>query len=71
MINESGLLELQVKVAFLEDTLSKLSDEHFQQQKDIEWLKRQNEVLSAKLETALDNSANGSDAVADERPPHY
>ena len=61
---------LQVKVAFLEDALAKLSDEYFAQQKELQQLSLTVDALIDKLSTAQD-SESGSDVVVDERPPHY
>ncbi len=69
MTIDSAVLELQVKVAFLEDALSKLSDEHFKQQRDIELLKRQNALLIEKLESTSSNSTESVTEI--EKPPHY
>lgn len=67
MTNE--LEELQVKVAFLEDTLSKLGDEFYLQQKDLLVLRAQH----ARLMNKLGNLDSQSDSVEilDESPPHY
>ena len=62
--------ELEIKVAFLEDALSKLSDEFYLQQRDLENIKSQQIALIDKL-----NSSGGDDSspteVSDGRPPHY
>ena len=62
--------DLQVKVAFLENTLSKISDEYYQQQRDLENLKRQYKVLSEKLNMVSSSDTQVSD-FSDEKPPHY
>ena len=62
--------DLEVKVAFLEDALSKLSDEHYKQQKDLEMLKNQHSMLLDRI-NRHDNSAESTASVEDERPPHY
>jgi SlyX protein len=62
--------QLEVKVAFLEDALNKLSDEHYRQQKELDGLKNQYAVLRERME----NSGQGEDSeysAEDERPPHY
>jgi len=62
--------ELEIKVAFLEDAISKLSDEFYLQQRELENLKAQQAALLDKLNS---NSAEESSAaqMPDERPPHY
>ena len=52
-----NIQDLQIKVAFLEDTLSKVSDEYYQQQRDIENLKRQYKALLEKLDLASSSDA--------------
>ena len=69
-MNNDAIQELEVKIAFLEDALNKLSDEHYAQQKEIDKLKLSYEILSEKI-----NSSGGEGAVQgslqDEVPPHY
>lgn len=60
---------LEVKVAFLENALSELSDEHYAQQKHIEQLSIKIEALLDKLAT-LEGGSKG-EITHDERPPHY
>lgn len=62
--------ELEFKVAFLEDALSKLSDEHYQQQRELDTLKAQYVSISQKLKTGFDNDDNHM-PIEDDRPPHY
>lgn len=66
----STLEELQVKVAFLEDAMTKISDEFYLQQKELFELKQQYAALVDKLRNsqAGDNQAA---EVLDETPPHY
>ncbi len=67
---ELSVQELQVKVAFLEDALSKLSDEFYAQQKELQQLALTVDALIGKL-ASTQNSEAQSDVVVDERPPHY
>ena len=62
--------ELEIKVAFLEDTLVKLSDEFYLQLRELENLKAQQTALIDKVNNnSNDESARGE--ILDERPPHY
>lgn len=71
MTDSDQALELmQIKVAFLEDTVTKLSDEFYQQQREIEKLKSQYAAMVEKLRTQ-ENNDNNAEEVLDERPPHY
>lgn len=64
------LEEMQVKVAFLEDALSKLSDEFYHQQRDLEKLKLHYNAMLDKLKN-LDNQTSTEQTILDETPPHY
>ena len=69
-MNKDALQELEVKVAFLEDALNKLSDENYIQQKELEKLKANYDLLSDKINSS---GGDGGEQVIqqDERPPHY
>ena len=62
--------ELEVKVAFLEDALSTLSDEHYSQQKELDELKKQMTLLVEKFRNIQNNDSSEAQ-VLDEKPPHY
>ncbi|MBT8142317.1 MAG: SlyX family protein [Gammaproteobacteria bacterium] len=69
-MSNDALQELEVKVAFLEDALNKLSDEFYRQQKELEKLKISH--IQA-LETIKNSDANVGEQPRpeDEVPPHY
>ena len=69
-MNNNLLEALEVKVAFLEDALSQLSDEHYQQQREIEKLKNQYLILVDRL-THRDSGGDSDAPIEDEKPPHY
>ncbi len=69
-MTEPDIQELQVKLAFLEDSLSKLSDEFFIQQRELEDLKAKYAGLITKMR-GMHNNESGASAASDERPPHY
>lgn len=62
--------ELEVKVAFLEESLSQLSDEFYRQQKELDVLKSNYTSVINKLRS-LQDSDSSSTEVLDEKPPHY
>ena len=62
--------ELEIKVAFLEDALAKLSDEFYLQQRDLENLKAQQITLIEKVNNASSQEPEQGQ-ILDERPPHY
>jgi len=69
-MNKDAINELEVKVAFLDDSLQKLSDEFFIQQRELEQLKAQYARLIGKLQHMQGSSDEPLESV-NERPPHY
>lgn len=65
--------KLEEKVAFLEAALQDLSDEHFQQQREIQQLNRQVEWLIEKVRKQSDSADGYTDSglANNEKPPHY
>jgi len=67
-MKENHLIDIETKLAYLEDTMQTLNDILVRQQRDIERLTaRFTEVLERMktAESAADNT------TIDERPPHY
>ena len=62
--------ELEVKVAFLEESLSQLSDEFYRQQKELDILKSNYTRVRNKLHRMQDTESSSAE-VLDEKPPHY
>lgn len=69
-MSSSDIQELQVKVAFLEDSLSKISDEFFTQQRELDELKAKYASLITKIR-GMQSADQGAAEAQDERPPHY
>lgn len=67
--DEDRITELEIKVAFLEDTIKQLDDEVYRQQRQIERL----ETLCARLAQDMQAMADrvGSSTTEQEIPPHY
>lgn len=66
-MSETRLADLEVKCAYLEKTLSELSDVVWKQQKELDALKDAYRGLKDRL-----NAEPGLvDAAQQERPPHY
>jgi len=63
--------ELEMKIAFLEDAMEKLSDEFYQQQQEIDVLKRQQGVLVERLKDMSGSEGDSNSFATDEKPPHY
>ncbi len=66
----SSIEALEVKVAFLEDAISKLSDEFYTQQKELMALMQHQQLLMTKLQEAQSSQGDSTESI-DERPPHY
>ena len=69
-VSQSVVEELEVKVAFLEQAMSELSDEYYEQQKELNSLSGLVQGLLEKL-TKIESEESGSETIVDERPPHY
>lgn len=69
-MSDSDIQDLQVKVAFLEDSLVKMSDEFFTQQRELDDLKVKYAGLITKIR-GMQSSSDSQSHIVDERPPHY
>lgn len=69
-MNDQAFEDLQIKVAFLEDALSKLSDEFYLQQRELEVLKSKYSGLITKVRGLSGGDSSPAEAL-EERPPHY
>lgn len=69
-MSDLDVQELQVKVSFLEDSLAKLSDEFYLQQRDFEQLKAKYAGLIDKVR-GMQGGDSEPQQAQDERPPHY
>lgn len=65
---EEKIIELETKIAFLENNLQELSDVVAKQQQDILLLTKNNKLLVDKLKS-LD--AGSEISPENEKPPHY
>ena len=61
-------IELETKIAFLEQHINELSDALYSQQKAIDALELDQKRLKDQLSGLLGNQGAGD---ADEKPPHY
>lgn len=68
-LTENRVTELEIRIAYLEDTIKQLDDEVYRQQRQIERL----EILSNKLAQDMQAMADrvGSATTEQEIPPHY
>lgn len=68
-MTDARVTELEIKVAYLEDTVKQLDDEVYRQQRQIERL----EILCARLAQDMQAMADrvGPTSAEQEIPPHY
>lgn len=67
-MNEQSIVEIETKLAYLEDTVHTLNDVVTRQQHDIERLTARCERLETELRENQSKTGAGN---ADEKPPHY
>ncbi len=68
-MNEDRLVEIEIKIAFQENTIKDLSDTVYNQQKQIDAL---NETLKHLIDQIKDSSIISTGGnLKDEKPPHY
>ena len=63
---EERFVELETKIAYMDDFISKLQDEVVSQQKVIEVLRAENKILSGKIQDLSENIY-----IPNRKPPHY
>ncbi len=63
---EERFVELETKIAYMDDFISKLQDEVVSQQKIIEVLRAENKILSGKIQDLSENIY-----IPNRKPPHY
>ena len=72
MPNSDHIIELETKIAFLEQHINELSDVLYSQQKQLDSLSEKYSNLKNHLSNLENGAESGEDAQAsDERPPHY
>ncbi|VAW33009.1 hypothetical protein MNBD_GAMMA01-1254 [hydrothermal vent metagenome] len=67
---QDKIIELETKLAFLEETVEQLNDVIIDQQKAIDTLQRQFIQLNTKVEQESQHW-NQESSTTDETPPHY
>lgn len=65
---DDAIIELETKIAFLENNFQELSDVVAQQQQEILALNKNNHALTDKLKSL---GSDGEISSAFEKPPHY
>ncbi|MBR0033224.1 MAG: SlyX family protein [Treponema sp.] len=63
---EEKLVNLEVKFSYMEDFISKLQEVCVENQKEIEILRRENQILAGRIQDLSENME-----IPNRRPPHY
>lgn len=66
---EQRLVEIELKLVGLEDTVQSLNEQVYAQQKQLDEMRAVCRLLLQRLDDA--DGMGGPRAAADERPPHY
>ena len=64
---EKHIIELETKLAYLEDFVNQLQDVCVGQAKQIDVLKQENKMMSGKIQDLSDSL----EEIPDRKPPHY
>jgi SlyX protein len=65
---DQSIEDLQTKISYLESAVGELSDVVFRQQREMQALKAQIELLRERIEV---EAPEASRSLEQERPPHY
>ncbi|MCR5219028.1 MAG: SlyX family protein [Treponema sp.] len=63
---ENRFVALETKLAYMEDFMEKLQEEAVAQSRQIEILRKENQILADRYKELLENTD-----VPNRRPPHY
>lgn len=70
MNDKTRIDELEVKLAFLDETVATLSDEFYRQQLAHQKLLQEQQKLTDKLQQ-LEQTQDAEGEIVDDKPPHY
>lgn len=63
---EEKFIALETKIAYMDDFISKLQEETVENQKTIQILREENQILAGRIQDLSDNLE-----IPNRRPPHY
>ncbi len=63
---ENRFIELETKIAYMDDFINKLQEEAVENQKMIQILREENQVLAGRIQDLSENME-----IPNRRPPHY
>ncbi|ACN17695.1 conserved hypothetical protein [Desulforapulum autotrophicum HRM2] len=69
-MSEQRLVDIEIKIAFQEKSIKDLNDVIYEQQREIDRLRGICDLLVSRVKD-LSDFIPGSDAPANEKPPHY
>ena len=68
---EKDIIKLQETVAHQGIEIAELSDELYNQHKELDRLKQYLKIIEAKIQSAMDSETNINQPQDDAPPPHY
>ena len=63
---EDRFVALETKIAFMDDFISKLQEEAVENQRMIQILREENQILAGRIQDLQENQG-----IPNRRPPHY
>lgn len=66
MDTEERFIALETKLAYMEDFVSQIQKEAVEQARQIEILRKENQILSDRIKELVENTD-----IPNRRPPHY
>ena len=63
---EERFIALETKIAFMDDFITKLQEEAVENQKLIQFLREENQILAGRIQDLSENLE-----IPNRRPPHY
>jgi len=66
--SEKRIMDLEIKLSYMEDFMNQIQEVVVQQTKDIEKLKNENKLMAQRIKE-IGDSAEGD--IPNRKPPHY
>lgn len=63
---EKKFIELETKIAYMDDFITKLQEETVENQKEIRLLREENQILAGRIQDLSENLE-----IPNRKPPHY
>lgn len=65
---EERIMELEIKLSYMEDFMNQIQEVAVEQSKEIDKLKKENKVMANQIKEMIEN-AEGD--IPNRKPPHY